>query len=164
MICKEDIHLEGKNIKLQKLNVDEDFEELYEISHGDEEKEEIWLWFDTDKYEKPFKNKQIFKDFLIDHYNNAWYTFTVIDKKSGKKIGNVGCINDNLLHKRIEIGGWYGKKYHGGYTNTETMFLMLNYIFDILKYRRIEWKTDSNNIASKKAALKLGFIHEGTFR
>jgi RimJ/RimL family protein N-acetyltransferase len=48
--------------------------------------------------------------------------------------------------------------------NTEVTFLFLRYLFDDLGYRRVEWKCDNRNEASKQAALRLGFQYEGLFR
>lgn len=37
-------------------------------------------------------------------------------------------------------------------------------MFEQLGYRRYEWKCDSLNEPSRKAALRLGFMYEGMFR
>jgi RimJ/RimL family protein N-acetyltransferase len=47
---------------------------------------------------------------------------------------------------------------------TEALALMLRRVFDALGYRRCEWKCDADNIASRRAALRLGFAFEGVFR
>jgi len=47
---------------------------------------------------------------------------------------------------------------------TEAMYLMMARVFDELGYRRYEWKCDSLNAASRRAALRLGFHFEGIFR
>jgi RimJ/RimL family protein N-acetyltransferase len=46
---------------------------------------------------------------------------------------------------------------------TEAMYLMMKRAFDA-GYRRYEWKCDSLNEPSYRAALRLGFTFEGTFR
>lgn len=46
---------------------------------------------------------------------------------------------------------------------TETLYLMIKHAFD-LGYRRCEWKCDDLNAPSRQAALRLGFVYEGTFR
>lgn len=46
---------------------------------------------------------------------------------------------------------------------TEAIYLMINNVFE-LGYRRCEWKCDALNEASRRAALRLGFAYEGTFR
>ena len=48
--------------------------------------------------------------------------------------------------------------------STEAQFLLMNYIFESLGYRRYEWKCDSYNAPSINAAKRLGFQYEGTFR
>jgi RimJ/RimL family protein N-acetyltransferase len=47
---------------------------------------------------------------------------------------------------------------------TEAMALMMANAFDELGYRRYEWKCNSLNAPSRRAALRLGFVYEGTFR
>ena len=42
--------------------------------------------------------------------------------------------------------------------------LLMRHAFDDLGYRRYEWKCDSLNAPSRRAALRLGFIWEGRFR
>jgi RimJ/RimL family protein N-acetyltransferase len=41
---------------------------------------------------------------------------------------------------------------------------MMQRAFDELGYRRYEWKCDALNMPSRKAAERLGFTYEGTFR
>lgn len=43
------------------------------------------------------------------------------------------------------------------------MYLMMRHAFD-LGYRRYEWKCDSLNAKSRRAAERLGFAFEGVFR
>jgi RimJ/RimL family protein N-acetyltransferase len=47
---------------------------------------------------------------------------------------------------------------------TEAMALMMARAFDELGYRRYEWKCDALNTPSRRAAQRLGFKYEGTFR
>jgi RimJ/RimL family protein N-acetyltransferase len=47
---------------------------------------------------------------------------------------------------------------------TEAVHLLMRYAFDDLSYRRVEWKCDSLNEPSRRAAARLGFSYEGRFR
>ncbi len=40
---------------------------------------------------------------------------------------------------------------------------MIRHVMDDLGYRRVEWKCDALNEASRRAALRLGFTFEGIF-
>ena len=46
---------------------------------------------------------------------------------------------------------------------TEAVWLLLKNAFEH-QYRRLEWKCDSMNIASRNAAERLGFVWEGRLR
>ena len=46
---------------------------------------------------------------------------------------------------------------------TETIMLLLKHAFSS-GYRRVEWKCDALNEASRTSAMRLGFQYEGTFR
>jgi RimJ/RimL family protein N-acetyltransferase len=47
---------------------------------------------------------------------------------------------------------------------TDAQYLLASHVFDELGYRRLEWKCDALNAASRSAAARLGFTYEGTFR
>ena len=47
---------------------------------------------------------------------------------------------------------------------TEAQYLLARYAFETLGYRRYEWKCNSLNAASRRAALRFGFIFEGVLR
>jgi RimJ/RimL family protein N-acetyltransferase len=47
---------------------------------------------------------------------------------------------------------------------TEAQFLLMRLVFERLGYRRYEWKCDALNAPSRRAATRLGFTYEGTFR
>jgi RimJ/RimL family protein N-acetyltransferase len=65
----------------------------------------------------------------------------------------------------LELGNiWYSPIVHHTKINTETIYLMLSEAFDVLEYRRVEWKCDALNARSRAAALRLGFNFEGVFR
>lgn len=51
----------------------------------------------------------------------------------------------------------------GGRVSTEAMFRMMEWAFGA-GYRRYEWKCNALNLASRRAAQRLGFSYEGVFR
>ena len=46
---------------------------------------------------------------------------------------------------------------------TEALFLLMSHAMDKLGYRRLEWKCDALNAASRRAAARFGFRFEGIF-
>jgi len=68
-------------------------------------------------------------------------------------------------HRVIEVGSIvYAPSLQRTRGATEAMYLMARYVFEELGYRRYEWKCNSLNAASRRAALRLGFTFEGIFR
>jgi len=64
----------------------------------------------------------------------------------------------------IEIGNIHmSPALQGTRASTEAMYLMMKQAF-ALGYRRYEWKCDSLNAPSRRAAERLGFSFEGIFR
>ena len=68
-------------------------------------------------------------------------------------------------HGTIEVGHInYSPLLQNSIEGTEAMYLMMKNAFEVLGNRRYEWKCNNLNLASKKAALRLGFKFEGVFR
>ena len=65
----------------------------------------------------------------------------------------------------IEIGHiWLGVPLQRTTAATEAIYLLARQAFDELGYRRLEWKTNALNAASRRAAERFGFTFEGVFR
>jgi RimJ/RimL family protein N-acetyltransferase len=90
---------------------------------------------------------------------------TVSSKDLNQRVGVVSFLNIVPRMRCLEVGNiWYSPIVHHTKVNTETIYLMLAEAFDVLKYRRVEWKCDALNARSRAAALRLGFSYEGLFR
>jgi RimJ/RimL family protein N-acetyltransferase len=66
---------------------------------------------------------------------------------------------------QIEVGGiLLARTLQRTRAATEAIHLLMRHAFDDLGYRRFEWKCDSLNEPSRRAAARLGFVYEGRFR
>ena len=91
--------------------------------------------------------------------------FAIVDAQTGKAVGVAAFIRIDLANGVIEVGHInFSPLLQRRPAATEAMFLMMERVFDELGFRRYEWKCDSHNAASRKAAQRLGFVYEGTFR
>ena len=89
----------------------------------------------------------------------------IIDNATGKPIGTAALMRIDPPHGVIEVGHiTYSPRLKRSCAGTEAMFLLMKRVFDELKYRRYEWKCDSLNAPSRRAAERYGFAYEGTFR
>jgi RimJ/RimL family protein N-acetyltransferase len=65
----------------------------------------------------------------------------------------------------VEISGvLWGRSLQRTTAATEAVHLLVRYAIDGLGYRRVEWKCDSLNEPSRRAAARFGFTYEGRFR
>jgi len=92
------------------------------------------------------------------------YSYSVIDNKTKEALGFLACINVVSSNGTIEIGHvTYSPKLQRTVQASEAFYVLAKYTFD-LGFRRLEWKCDSENLRSRKAAKRFGFTYEGDFR
>jgi len=154
---------EGNWVIIEKLNPKVHCDDLYEMAVSSiDEDNSIFRYMAFGPFsDKEEMNLWLEKQSTMGDRN----TYSVYSKRLKKYVGMYSIINIDEKNGRAELGSiWYGKEAQGKEINTEATYLMLKYLFEDLKYRRIEWKCDNENIASKKAAVKLGFVYEGLFR
>lgn len=91
--------------------------------------------------------------------------YAVIDSALDRALGTLSLMRHDTANGVIEVGFVvFSRALQRTPASTEAQYLLMRYVFDELGYRRFEWKCDSLNIPSKKAAERLGFTYEGTFR
>jgi RimJ/RimL family protein N-acetyltransferase len=91
--------------------------------------------------------------------------FAVINLASGRAVGTLALMRIDPTNGVIEVGSVaFSPELQRTPASTEAQYLLMKYVFDTLGYRRYEWKCDNLNALSRKAAVRLGFRYEGTFR
>jgi RimJ/RimL family protein N-acetyltransferase len=96
---------------------------------------------------------------------NDPFVHTIIDQASGKAVGIATYMRIDHANGVIEVGHInYTPRLQRKPAATEAMYLMMARVFDELGYRRYEWKCDTNNAPSRRAAERYGFQFEGIFR
>ena len=139
-----------------------DAEPLYRGTHGDPDRESVWAymgygpWAEVGRVQDLGRGAHRFdRSPLVHGVSNA----------TGQPIGMVTILNADLPNRRLELGHiWYIPEAQRTAANTEATYLLLNEAFDHYRSRRVEWKCDSLNERSRRAAVRLGFSFEGIFR
>jgi len=91
--------------------------------------------------------------------------FAVIDPVSNRAVGSLALMRIDATNGSVEIGHVaFSPLLKQTRMATEAHYLLMRYAFEQLGYRRYEWKCDSLNAPSRRAAERLGFTYEGTFR
>jgi RimJ/RimL family protein N-acetyltransferase len=91
--------------------------------------------------------------------------YAIVLEGSQRPVGVASYLRIEPAMGAIEVGHLcYAPALQRSAAATEAMYLMMRRAFDELGYRRYEWKCDSLNAPSRRAAERLGFRYEGTFR
>lgn len=153
---------DGRYVNLSPVVPAKDVAELYRNSHGSEKKARLWTYMPYG----PFTDEPEMQEWLRGCEASTDPLFlTVKSKEFNRRVGVVSFLNIVPRMRCLEVGNiWYSPLVQHTKVNTETIYLMLGEAFDVLKYRRVEWKCDALNARSRAAALRLGFSYEGLFR
>ena len=91
--------------------------------------------------------------------------FAAVDKANGRAVGIVSYLRIDPANGCIEVG-WvtWSPLMQRSPVSTEAQYLLMKHALEDLGYRRYEWKCNALNQPSMKAARRLGFTYEGTFR
>ena len=154
--------LEGSFVIVERLEPGRDVDDLYNLSHNPPEYQSVFRFLGYG----PFASRAAMLAWLtrIAGDRDPLY-FSVLDRSRQRRVGMAALLNIVHAHGRVEIGSlWYSPLAQKTRVNTEVTYLFLKSLFREYHYRRVEWKCDNDNLASKQAALRMGFIYEGLFR
>jgi len=152
--------LEGRYCRLERLDAVRHGDQLFGASTAPGAEERFRYLDDAPQERKPFE---------------AWLArcaaspdplfYAVIDRSSGRCEGHQSLKNIIPEHGVIEMGNVvWGSAIGRTRVATEAAFLFARHAFDDLGYRRFEWMCNVRNVRSMRAALRLGFTFEVTFR
>ncbi|HEX6113634.1 MAG TPA: GNAT family protein [Geminicoccaceae bacterium] len=154
--------LEGAYVRLEPVDVARHAASLYALSHARAEDAALWTYLAYG----PFADQRAFERWLSERArSDDPLFFAIVEQRSGKAAGMASYLNIVPANGCIEIGHiWFAPVVQKTRAATEAIFLMCRHVFDDLGYRRLEWKCDALNEASRRAARRFGFTYEGTFR
>lgn len=159
-----DIELVGQSVTLVPIDVNHALD-LYELTRGHDNKSLFDYLFE----EQP-ESLTAFQALLEKKASttNPW-TYTILQHeqpgKQAKAVGFASLMRMDLPNRVIEVGSiLYTPALQRTPAATEAMYLLAHYVFEELGFRRYEWKCNSLNEPSRRAAVRLGFVYEGTFR
>jgi RimJ/RimL family protein N-acetyltransferase len=153
--------LRGRTVTLVPLDAEAHAEALIAGANGGE-KDRAWTYLPYGPYSDPaeFKASIAAKAQATD----ALF-FAILDNSTGRAIGPQAFHRIEPTHRVIEVGHiLYTPAMQRTIGATEAQFLFAAYVFDVLGYRRYEWRCDNLNVRSKRAAVRFGFTFEGVFR
>ncbi|NJL21336.1 MAG: GNAT family N-acetyltransferase [Leptolyngbyaceae cyanobacterium SM1_3_5] len=156
------IPLSGQFVTLMPLVPARDVAGLYAVSHGTAEKEAVWNYL----FYGPFRSSMTMKAWLENDMvsKDNILTWTVFENANETQVGIVALqrSHPNMAVRKSVTSGF--RRCSQKPSQYRITILLLCHLFDQHHYRRVEWKCDAFNHASRTAAMRMGFLHEGRFR
>jgi RimJ/RimL family protein N-acetyltransferase len=113
----------------------------------------------------PFAGEGAFSDWLASREALPDPYYYAIVEPSGRAVGLTTLMSIRPDMRVVEVGNiLLGPSLQRTVLATEAQYLLARYAFEVLRFRRYEWKCDALNAASRRAALRFGFSFEGLFR
>ena len=151
--------MEGSYVYLEALNIESHSKQLF---HAFSKDDSNWTYLPSE----PFQNIVDFRNWLENTCcSDDPLFFSIIDKKTNRAVGMASYLRIKPDVGVIEVGHIHFSPFmQKTPLATEAMYLMMKRVFEELGYRRYEWKCDSLNAPSRRAAERFGFSFEGIFR
>jgi RimJ/RimL family protein N-acetyltransferase len=151
--------LRGKHVLLRPLDAERDAAPLFEASAGDPA---IWTYLPYGPYADTEEMRATLRTQAGSH-DPLFYTVAVGPDELPR--GVAAFMRFAPEHGFVEIGHiWFAPALQRTTAASEAIALLARHAFEDLGYRRLEWKCDALNAASRAAAARYGFRLEGVFR
>jgi len=154
--------LRGEHVLLRPVDAASDARPLYAASHPPEGDTAIWTYLPDGPYESAEQLRQMLA--WAQEVEDALY-FTLVRLRDERPLGMAAYLRIAPEMGVVEIGHvWFARELQRTTAATEAIYLLARHAFDELGYRRVEWKCNALNAASRRAAERFGFAFEGVFR
>jgi len=151
----------GAHVLLRPLDAAADARPLWEATHPPQAPPGLWTYL----FDGPYADAAALGEALgRSQRSRDRVPYTIVTRADGRPRGYASYLRITPEHGSIEIGNvLLGAGLARTTAATEAIYLLARHAFDQLGYRRLEWKCDALNAASRRAAERLGFAFEGVF-
>jgi RimJ/RimL family protein N-acetyltransferase len=154
--------LNGQYVRLEPLDLAAHGDDLWLALQGPDCDPLLWDYLPYG----PFPERAAFDAWLAANAASADpLFFAVLERASLRAVGLLSFLRLAPKDGCIEIGHIaFGRAMQRSPASTEAVYLLAELAMGTLGYRRLEWKCNALNARSMRAAERLGFVYEGTFR
>ena len=154
--------LQGSHVLVRPLDARADAEALYAVSHRPHGDPSIWTYL----ADGPYGSYAAFREMLARaEVSEDPLFFAVVPRADDRPGGLAAYLRMAPEFGVVELGNiWFGVTLQRTTAASEAIYLLAAYVLDELGYRRLEWKCNALNAASRRAAERFGFTFEGVFR
>ncbi|MDD3739767.1 MAG: GNAT family protein [Bacteroidales bacterium] len=148
--------LENDNIILRKPEP-EDLEFLFSLENNPD----YWFISDTRTPFSKWQIKQHIENSVYDIFTNKELRLIIEQKSDKKQIGIIDLFEFDPVHSRAGVGILINKEFQNKTYALQTLSIIINYSFRILKLNQIWCNIDQENYVSIKLFTKMGFNNCG---
>lgn len=154
------IHLENERVRLEPLTL-EHIDVLIPIAINNPN----LLQYSPPKFGTADYLKDYIERYVKMRTQHLIYAFAIFDKEKQRYAGSTSFMNISQFDQRLEIGStWIGKTFQRTGLNRHCKYLLMQYVFEVLEFERLELRTDERNLQSQTAIKAIGGQYEGTLR
>jgi RimJ/RimL family protein N-acetyltransferase len=152
--------LRGAHVLVRPVRPD-DAAALFAASHPPAGDPALWTYLPDGPYESPEQLREMLA--WAQTAPDSLY-FTLARLPDEQPQGLAAYLRITPASGVIELGHiWFGASLKRTTAASEAIYLLARHAFDDLGYRRVEWKCNALNAASRRAAERFGFSFEGVF-
>ena len=113
----------------------------------------------------PFQSREELTELIGDLSSRENQPFWAVLGKEGRAEGWLSICDVYQSDGAFEIGStWFAPLLQGSREAREAIFLLMCLGMDDFQYERLVWRCQAQNEGSFRAAINLGFKHDGTWR
>lgn len=150
--------IDGAWTRLERLDAARHAADIFRAQSGHD-----WLWDYMPN--GPYSDEKAFSNWMrsVQAADDPCF-YAIVDPQTGKAVGEASFMRIDAAMGVIEIGNiLLTPALQQRREASAALMTMIQWAFGA-GYRRVEWKCNSLNAPSRRAALRLGFSYEGTFR
>jgi RimJ/RimL family protein N-acetyltransferase len=157
----ERMELRGAHVLVRPVDAEHDAAPLFAASHAPDGDPAIWTYLPDGPYESI---EQLREMLVFAQASTDPLYFALVRRGEERPLGIAAYLRITPQFGVVELGHiWFARTLQRTTAASEAIYLLARHVFDDLGYRRLEWKCNALNAASRRAALRFGFAYEGVF-
>lgn len=155
------IALDGRFVRLEPIDPERHAIDLFE-AYAEAPDGRDWTYLSVERIDdaKAYLTFVAAQAASVDPYHHA-----IVDLATGRAVGTAALMRIDPANGVIEVGHIaFSPRLQRTPGASEALYLLMYHAFEGLGYRRFEWKCDSLNAPSRRAAARYGFAFEGIFK
>ncbi|MCM1104005.1 MAG: GNAT family N-acetyltransferase [Clostridium sp.] len=150
--------LETERLILRRFVI-EDADEMYRNWANDDEVTKYLTW---PTHPNADVTRAVLESWTACYEQADYYNWGIVQKESGKLIGNISVVSQDKEKQSAELGWCMGKAWWGQGIMPEAAGAVVEYLFTEAGFQRITARHDQNNPKSGRVMQKIGMQYEET--